>query len=96
MHIADSAAMSFLKKNFTYKTIPFGDFLDRAARGENVYLRSLSSNKPADQPTDLRNDFPTIAADFVIPAELELIKERIHSMPFRVSGTATMWLHYDV
>lgn len=88
--------MNFLAKNFAYKTITFEEFMRMADEDENVYLRALSTNRPADQATNLTEDFPGIAADFVLPPQLDWINERIHSMPLRISGPVTMWLHYDV
>ena len=88
--------MNFLEKNFTYTTVPFGEFLDKVDAGEQMYLRSLSSSQPAEKVTNLSEDFPGIADDFVLPAEMQYVKDRAHSSPLRISGPVTMWLHYDV
>lgn len=88
--------MNFLEKNFEYQRTSFGEFLHQAEGGEPVYLRSLSANKPTQQATNLGDDFPSIADDFSLPPELDYIKNRVHSMPFRISGPVSMWLHYDV
>ncbi|KAK1093492.1 tRNA methyltransferase ppm2 [Friedmanniomyces endolithicus] len=61
-----------------------------------LYLRSLSRNAPSDQPTNLADDYPEIAADFELPGELIYVVENLHSSPLRISGPVTMWLHYDV
>jgi tRNA wybutosine-synthesizing protein 4 len=88
--------MDFNLKNFSYVTKSFGGFIDAIDAGEKLYLRTLSSEKPAELPTDLERDFPTIAADFQIPMELGAVKENTHSSPLRISGPVNMWLHYDV
>ncbi|KAI7559029.1 hypothetical protein KC346_g22899, partial [Hortaea werneckii] len=51
---------------------------------------------PSDQPTNLADDYPEIAADFELPGELIHVVENLHSSPLRISGPVTMWLHYDV
>jgi tRNA wybutosine-synthesizing protein 4 len=61
--------MSFKAKNFAYTSKAFGDFLDQIDAGERLYLRSLSSKNPSENPADIAKDFPTIAADFSLPPE---------------------------
>ena len=96
VHDATSEHMDFQAKNFTYATETFGDFIDRIDRGEKLYLRSLSTEKPAELPTDIERDFPSISKDFQLPPELAFITENVHSRPLRISGPVIMWLHYDV
>jgi len=96
VHSSPTPHMSFQAKNFDYKTQPFGEFLDAATDGGHLYLRTLSAEKPSDKPTTLAEDFPSIAADFQIPEELQYAQDHMHSSPFRISGPVTMWLHYDV
>ena len=88
--------MDFKSKNFSYATKQFGAFMDQIQEGERLYLRSLSTDRPAEQPADISKDFPSIAADFQLPPELELVTENMHSSPLRISGPVNMWLHYDV
>jgi hypothetical protein len=88
--------MNFQSKNFAYSTKTFGDFLDQVDRGGRLYLRSLSSEKPAELPADITRDFPSLAEDFRLPPELALVTENAHSCPLRISGPVIMWLHYDV
>ena len=88
--------MNFQERNFRYVTKRFGDFVDEIVNGEKQYLRSLSSDKPADTPANFVADFPTIAEDFVLPPELHLAKQNFHSSVLRISGPVSMWLHYDV
>ena len=87
--------MNFKSKNYRYSTIPFGEFIDRAERGERLYLRTLSTEKPSEIPADINNDFPSIASDFQLPPELNVIAQRFHSSPLRIGGEVNMWLHYD-
>lgn len=89
--------MDFQSKNFSYVTKTFGDFIDEADKGQQVYLRSLSSQNASQLPADFRKDFPTIADDFLLPPALAaVIAENFHSSPLRISGPVVMWLHYDV
>ena len=88
--------MNFKSKNFVYATKSFGDFIDQADNGGRLYLRSLSSDKPAELPADIARDYPSIAGDFRLPPELALVTENTHSCPLRISGPVIMWLHYDV
>lgn len=96
VHVASTDQMDFLAKNFAYKTMTFGTFLTSIQEGQRVYLRSVSSQKPAEKSTSLEADFPTIASDFRLPQELRMINSKMHSSPFRISGPVKMWLHYDV
>lgn len=96
VHSSPTPHMNFQQKNFSYTTQPFGSFLDSASTGSHLYLRSLSTDKPSDKPTNLAEDFPSIADDFSLPQQLRYVQENMHSSPFRVSGPVTMWLHYDV
>lgn len=70
--------------------------MDDIESGERLYLRSLSSEKPAEKAADIKDDFPTIAHDFRLPSELQLVLANAHSSPLRISGPVNMWLHYDV
>lgn len=92
--------MSFQSKNFTYKTLSFGGFIDTAfdpAADEYLYLRSLSSSAPTTEPAKLSEDFAGIANDFSLPSELGFVKENEHSSPLRISSKEVgMWLHFDV
>ena len=88
--------MNFHLKNFAYSTKTFAEFIDQIDRGEKLYLRSLSAEKPTELPADISKDFPSIANDFRLPTALALITENAHSCPLRISGPVIMWLHYDV
>lgn len=88
--------MNFTTKNFAYISKSFGEFMDEIKGGEKLYLRSLSSDKPAEKAADIKEDFPTIAEDFRLPPELHMVLANAHSSPLRISGPVNMWLHYDV
>lgn len=88
--------MDFTTKNFFYITKTFEQFLDEIERGERLYLRALSSEKPSELPAELSTDFPNIAKDFRLPPEIAVIMHTAHSSPLRISGPVNMWLHYDV
>ncbi|KAK5107584.1 hypothetical protein LTR62_000978 [Meristemomyces frigidus] len=96
VHSTQNDTMDFRNKNFQYVTQTFGSFLDNCASGAKLYLRSLSKESPSDQPTNLADDYPEIAADFELPGELVYVVENLHSSPLRISGPVSMWLHYDV
>ena len=88
--------MDFNAKNFAYVAIPFRDFMQGVAQGDKMYLRALSEDQPADQPADLKMDFPRLADDFQLPEELSFVTENAFSSVLRISGRVNMWLHYDV
>ena len=92
--------MSFQTKNFKYVTKPFQAFIDEisnpAGPKSHQYLRSLASTKPADQAANFFKDYPELASDVELPAELRVIMDRIHSSVLRIAGDVGMWLHYDV
>lgn len=96
IHESTSQAMDFNAKNFRYLTTEFADFGRRVERGDSLYLRALSSDSPTEKPALLSDDFPALAADFVLPPELSLVEENLFSSVLRVSGPVNMWLHYDV
>ncbi|KHE85314.1 hypothetical protein GE21DRAFT_1206658 [Neurospora crassa] len=96
IHESTTPAMDFTTKNFRYVTTEFGDFMRRVEKGDRLYLRALSTDKPTEKPAVLSDDFPSLATDFVLPPELALVGDRLFSSVLRVSGPVNMWLHYDV
>lgn len=86
--------MDFNGKTFVYKTMSFGDFAAQVQDGKRLYLRSLSADAPADQPASLEQDFPALGAEFVLPDELRICRENMHSSILRISGPVNMWLHF--
>lgn len=91
-----SGNMDFNSKNFQYVTDKFSNVIDRISKGGRLYLRSLSLERPSQAPANIDKDFPGLAADCRLPKELEFVKERQFSSVLRLSGRASMWLHYDV
>jgi tRNA wybutosine-synthesizing protein 4 len=96
VHEAATQAMDFTAKNFRYVTSEFGEFAQRVGQGDKLYLRALSHEKPSEKPAVLADDFPALAPDFVLPAQLSLVAENLFSSVLRMSGRVNMWLHYDV
>jgi len=96
VHESVAQAMDFNAKNFRYVTTEFGEFAQRVEKGDKLYLRALSSEKPAERAALLADDFPALSPDFVLPAELSLVDKNLFSSVLRVSGPVNMWLHYDV
>ncbi|KAG5955287.1 hypothetical protein E4U57_003581 [Claviceps arundinis] len=92
----DSENMDFIAKNFCYTTQSFEDVIRRAEAGHRVYLRSLSRERPIDQPANINLDFPGLASDFHLPDQMKSIQDSLFSSVLRVSGRVNMWLHYDV
>ncbi|KAH8897815.1 methyltransferase-like protein [Thozetella sp. PMI_491] len=96
IHDSSTRNMDFVRKNFQYVTTSFRDFAARVEKEDMVYLRALSSDEPSDKPANLTADFPSLAAEFVLPPELGFVSDNLFSSVLRVSGPVNMWLHYDV
>ncbi len=95
VHHSPAQRMNFHAKNFKYVKQAFAEFLDAADRGAHLYLRSISSENPAQKAAVLEEDFPEIAGDFRLPPEMQLVVETFHSSALRISSDINMWLHYD-
>ncbi|XP_072541347.1 tRNA wybutosine-synthesizing protein 5 [Salminus brasiliensis] len=104
IHVSSVPQMDFLHKNFIYRTLPFSEFVQRAAatehpeffisKDESYYLRSLGEDARKD-PADLKKQFPELAEDFHIPPFFE--PEQFFSSVFRISSPGLqLWTHYDV
>ncbi|KAL8968926.1 MAG: hypothetical protein Q9183_002244 [Haloplaca sp. 2 TL-2023] len=96
VHEAEGHNMNFQRKNFRYVKKSFRDFIKSCKEGSPQYLRSLATNKPADEPAHFHNDFPSLKDDFRLPPQLGTVMQNEHSSPLRISGPVNMWLHYDV
>ncbi|CUS14295.1 unnamed protein product [Tuber aestivum] len=100
VHASQAKSMNFHAKNFSYKNMTFGDFIDAItseSSPETLYLRSLSSTSPKTDPAKLAQDFPSLAEDFTIPPELQFAQDHEHSSPLRISAKEVgVWLHFDV
>lgn len=88
--------MDFNVKNFRYTMMSFGEFAREVQKGRRLYLRALSADAPADRPASLKQDFPTLASDFVLPDQLKVCEDNLHSSILRISGPVNMWLHYGI
>lgn len=96
VHECSTDRMTFKDKNFQYVKRSAITFLDGIASGSKSYLRAVSSTQPNKLPTKLEDDFPSIASDFKLPEIFDIVKEKYHSSPLRISGPVSLWLHYDV
>lgn len=96
VHEVATNKMDFNAKNFSYSTQTFGTFMREVEQGAKMYLRALSEEQPADEPTNLARDFPGLADDFCLPGELFFVSRNLFSSVLRVSGPVSMWLHFDV
>ncbi|KAL8800511.1 MAG: hypothetical protein Q9200_007222 [Gallowayella weberi] len=96
VHQARSSHMNFQLKDFNYVKKPFGDFVLAACNGSPQYLRSLSTERPTEEPARFCDDFPGLRDQFHLPPQLQTVDRNQHSSPLRISGPVNMWLHYDV
>ncbi|OHW92107.1 leucine carboxyl methyltransferase 2 [Colletotrichum incanum] len=96
VHESTAEKMDFNAKNFRYVTKDFGDFIKEVHDGKRLYLRALSRDEPSGLPTQLANDYPSLAKDFALPSQLGFVDENAFSSVLRISGPVDMWLHYDV
>ena len=95
VHETGKTNMNFQRKDFVYARKTFGCFMEDIYAGGHQYLRSTSSGDATKETANLDRDFPEIAQDFQIPPELQMVRERIHSSPLRITGNVSMWLHVD-
>ncbi|XP_043988888.1 tRNA wybutosine-synthesizing protein 5 [Gambusia affinis] len=104
IHVSSVPQMDFLHKNFIYRTLPFDEFVKKAAETkhsdfflaeeESYYLRSLGEDV-RKEPADLSRQFPDLAEDFHTPRFFEL--DQFFSSVFRISSCGLqLWTHYDV
>lgn len=92
----DTERMDFNSKNFGYVRDSFKAVMAKMQAGRRLYLRSLSHEKPSEQAANIKDDFPKLAEDFILPPELAFVSRNLFSSVLRVSGKVNMWLHYDV
>lgn len=101
VHESSSNRLRFLNKNFAYKVLPFGSFIDLAQTSagdpsnSNFYYYRAVADDARNTVTDFRRDFPNLAPDFSMPDLVE--PESVFSCVFRCgSPNLGLWLHYDV
>ncbi|OWF51395.1 tRNA wybutosine-synthesizing protein 5-like [Mizuhopecten yessoensis] len=104
IHVSATPQMDFIKKNFSYKSLPFSDFVQRASedehteffetKTENYYLRALGDD-PRKDKADIHQQFPRLADDIKFPKFFP--PEKLFSSVFRIASKGTqLWTHYDV
>ena len=95
VHICDSKELQFVgKRNFVYKTMEFEDFKACLDAKDNIYLRSLHSDKPFKKPADIRQDYKELSS-YVLPPCLEFLGTP-YSLPLRIASAGLkLWGHYD-
>ncbi|KAK1597786.1 leucine carboxyl methyltransferase [Colletotrichum navitas] len=96
VHESTTEKMDFTAKNFRYVTQSFGEFIRQAQDGKRLYLRALSREEPSSLPTQLADDYPSLAKDFALPPQLGFVDKNSFSSVLRISGPVNIWLHYDV
>lgn len=101
VHISEDKNMNFVAKNFDYKNMAFGEFINHVfgnkESAKKVYLRSLSTENPKSSPAIFSKDFPSLAKDFKLPGAFADLEQHQFSSPLRVTSPETaIWLHYDV
>lgn len=104
VHVCDSPFLDFQSRNYTFRTMSFGDLIDSVCnstkRGnEYLYLRSVGAN-PRKDVADVWSQWPTLCNDEqlrVPEAMMPLVGPNLFSSVFRVSS-ANVWvfMHYDV
>ncbi|KAF4982543.1 hypothetical protein FZEAL_1853 [Fusarium zealandicum] len=85
----NTGKLDFNSKNFRYVTETFKAFMDKAARGEALYLRALSGERPSETPANLVEDFPSLAEDFRLPTQLSHVMANVYA---QVRGSKRMIL----
>ncbi|ESP01532.1 hypothetical protein LOTGIDRAFT_172630 [Lottia gigantea] len=105
IHVSKTHQMDFIHKNFLYRSLPFNELLRRASEekhteyfideNEKYYLRALGTGDPRKDIADIRNDFPNLAKDIVIP-ELFDASQFFSSVLRVASKSMQLWTHYDV
>ncbi|KAK2032150.1 leucine carboxyl methyltransferase [Colletotrichum zoysiae] len=96
VHESTTEKMDFNAKNFRYVAKGFGEFIRQVRDGKRLYLRALSRDEPSSLPTQLADDYPSLAKDFALPPQLGFVDKNSFSSVLRISGPVNMWLHYDV
>ena len=87
VHVSQSPHLDFVRKNFTFENVKFGDLL-RKLEGEKdgkktwYYLRSIGRN-PRKEPAHALTQFPDLAKELSIPGDVLW-----GAAPGEVTGTA--------
>ena len=99
VHVSDDPKLDFVRKNFKYEVMPFGDLLAKMegknCDGKSYYLRSIGEN-PRKEPAHALQQFPSFANDLLLPSEFWGGDDSYFSAVVRVSsGDLQLWTHYD-
>lgn len=104
IHVSTSPQMDFINKNFVYRSLPFGEYVQRAAEelhdefflseDEKYYLRALGDD-PRKDVADIHVQFPELAKDIKFPELFD--KDKLFSSVFRIASKGLqLWTHYDI
>ena len=111
VHVSDTPHLDFVRKNFKFKNMPFGELLDELtaeAQTEGTghdkkktwyYLRSIGRN-PRKEPAHCLEQFPGLAKELRIPSDVlwggSTDDDQYFSAVLRCSsGGLRLWTHYD-
>ena len=110
VHVSDTPHLDFVRKNFRFKNMPFGELLDElTAEAETegtdeekktwYYLRSIGRN-PRKEPAHCLDQFPGLAKELKIPSDVlcggSVDDDQYFSAVLRCSsGGLRLWTHYD-
>ncbi|XP_076306272.1 tRNA wybutosine-synthesizing protein 5-like [Tachypleus tridentatus] len=104
VHVSTSTKLDFINKNFLYRTLPFNEFIARAAEEKHsnyfldekevYYMRSLGDD-PRKDVADIRRQFSGLAKDI---SYSDIFPEKqFFSSVFRIASKGLcLWTHYDV
>jgi tRNA wybutosine-synthesizing protein 3 len=108
VHVCDSPHLDFVRKNFKYEVMKFGDLLESLSKettttGEDakktwLYLRSIGKN-PRKEAAHALEQFPDLKAELKLPSDLLWgadDDDAYFSTVMRCSSGGTrLWTHYD-
>ncbi|CAF0771491.1 unnamed protein product [Didymodactylos carnosus] len=104
IHVSQEPILDFVRKNFTYETLPFDEVVRRCENvtnekcfvspTEHYYFRALGENVRTDI-ANIEKSFPSIVDDIRYPPLFS--NEQLFSSVFRIgSPNTTLWTHYDI
>ena len=105
VHVTSSPSMSFVDRNFVYRTMTFSELVERIegsesvchepllAEGEGYYMRSLAERAHTDIARFF-DDYPELCEDF--NPDDSLIGEQFSSILRLQSASNELWTHYDI
>jgi hypothetical protein len=98
VHVSRDPKLDFVRKNFKYVVMPFGELLAKVSDASDdnfYYLRSIGEN-PRKEPAHALVQFPSFARDLKLPSEFWGSEDNYFSAVVRVSsGDLQLWTHYD-